>query len=203
MLTAFCANCGAEIPTSDSGVEPRQRLPCTACGSTSRRFGEALTATCDVHAGHRMKHVQPGLRRPLYELTSWLDFNRDTSKPRHRAQIIDRSKDIYVEVITDPHSHDVFRSIREPLSCHVSGDPGTVPRSLPECEQGVRPVPLGDDLARVMYDLPPPVATSAPVVIEIDGGDWGPYRATFVAKKRLNEGRESWFWTMDRGERSK
>lgn len=65
-----------------------------------------------------MKGRHPGGGRPFIEQTSGDDLHKKSGKWMKVSRVVDREKDIYHEVVTDPATGAVVHECREPLSQH-------------------------------------------------------------------------------------
>lgn len=114
--TIECADCGAEV--NEGGDTPEQRIPCSQCGSTKRNYHVSVSDSVTVRDGIGVKARRSGERKPYIEDLSVPDYSRSLNKIVHRARVIDRENDRYVEKITDYESGEAIHRCEEPLSQH-------------------------------------------------------------------------------------
>lgn len=67
-----------------------------------------------------MKHRRPGHKKPILESVSGGDLYRDSGQWNHLTREIDRENNRYKEVILNPNTGEVIRSVDEPLTKHTS-----------------------------------------------------------------------------------
>jgi hypothetical protein len=77
-----------------------------------------LTSTVCVKSKITAKAENLGARKPFYELISGDDLFRLTGQWNRLKQVIDRKRDYYLKIVTDPKSGIVIRYCEEPLSKH-------------------------------------------------------------------------------------
>lgn len=112
-----CKDCGAPID-EPSNTPADQRAPCPSCGSTTRLIKKELTATLDIHPSLGFKAKEQGKGRPFIEGKSGEDLYRKTGKWMFLERVIDRAKNWYKELITDPATGKIIHHCEEPLSEH-------------------------------------------------------------------------------------
>ena len=111
--TVTCAGCGA--PTLETPSQTR--TPCPQCGSTARQFNVEITEELKLREGLKFKHKNPE-GKTLAEGLSGDDLHRKSGKWMKKERLIDRAKDHYKEVVTDPDTGSVVHQCDEPLSQH-------------------------------------------------------------------------------------
>ena len=116
--SVHCAKCGEQIH-EPSDRKPEHRKPCPVCGSTSRKIDVSMKATLVTRAGLGYKARHSGAKKPYAEGLSGDDLHRKSGKWMKKERLIDREKDNYKEVITDPETGQVVHRCEEPLSKHV------------------------------------------------------------------------------------
>lgn len=126
--TTECAKCGTRLPDDVAGEE---RIPCSACGATARRYIECIEDGLVVYDSLRGKAKRPSL--PSAKKLRWDSFNGyEISKSLGRMvkveRTIDKDADWYSERVIDPISGEVIHECHEPLSVHVNH--GTAKRKL-------------------------------------------------------------------------
>lgn len=116
-VTVKCGNCQLELsePASTPTGEPQ---PCPKCGSTIRAFELKLTSTISVKSKIVAKAKRPGIKKPFYELISGDDLFRLSGQWNALTQMIDRARNYYLKIVTDPRSGTVIRYCEEPLDKH-------------------------------------------------------------------------------------
>ena len=105
--------CGAAVPDTPAA---EQRKPCPHCGATVRRFDVGITDTVTLRESLKFKQKRTG--RTLSEGVSGDDLHRKSGKWMKKERLIDREKDHYKEVVTDPDTGQVIHHCDEPLSKH-------------------------------------------------------------------------------------
>jgi len=115
--TVKCTGCGLELDESASTPTVRRKA-CPSCGSLARAFELKLTSSVSVRSKLGAKAKRPGERKPIYELISGDDLFRLTAQWNTLKQVIDRARDYYLKVVTDPKTGTIIRYCEEPLSKH-------------------------------------------------------------------------------------
>lgn len=113
-----CSACGRTL-TEESSIPPPKRLPCPHCGSKARVFEVHLTSTVTPRSKLNLKARSPKSRKPFLEQVSGDDLFRLTGQWNILKRIIDRARDYYLEVITDPKTGKIIRYCEESLSKHA------------------------------------------------------------------------------------
>lgn len=117
MDTVRCGQC--KRPLSESPQTPASsRVPCPTCGSTSRLFEQGLAATVTPRGSLGLKATEAGRRKPFLEQLSGASYFRDAKKWVERLMRIDRRKDLYQEIVTDPETGAIIHKCEEPLREH-------------------------------------------------------------------------------------
>jgi phage FluMu protein Com len=116
--SVHCAKCNALIDEPPK-TKPQDRKPCPACGSTARLFKKKLEATLSFHDSVRMKLTNAATGKTTLEQFSGDDLHRKSGKWMMKQRVIDREKDKYKEVVTDPETGKVVRHCEEPLTKHT------------------------------------------------------------------------------------
>ena len=112
-----CGNCG-QVLDEWTNLKVGERKPCPTCGSASRRFGVAIEGTQSFKTKFGRKARRGGKGRPFYEAVTGDDLHRKTGIWYYRDWIVDRARDWYKEVITDPRTGETIHKCEEPLSEH-------------------------------------------------------------------------------------
>lgn len=113
-----CSQCGTRIEEpQDTPVVAR--TPCPACRSTARTFNVHVQETLTLREKIGLKHKRPGHKKPIYESVSGDDLHRKSGQWNHLTREIDRENDRYKEVILNPTTGEVIRSVDEPLTEHT------------------------------------------------------------------------------------
>lgn len=115
--TIKCTKCGYELTEQESGP-PGRRKPCPKCSSKARLFQLTLASEVSFKSELRGKGKRPGRRKPFYELITGDSLFRLTGQWYRLQQIIDRTRDYYLKVVTDPKAGKLIRFCEEPLSQH-------------------------------------------------------------------------------------
>lgn len=112
-----CADCCLELKEPAS-TPPAKRKPCANCGSVSRAFELKLASIISPKSKIAAKAKSPGAQKPFYELISGDDLFRLTGQWNKLKQVIDRARDYYLKVVSDPKTGTIIRYCEEPLSKH-------------------------------------------------------------------------------------
>lgn len=112
-----CGNCGAQIDESPH-APTSEKQPCPSCGSRSRAFKGAFTATATGQASMRFKAKRPGYKKPIYEGRYEPSVQRTTGIMMRLERFFDRINDWYRERISNSKTGEVVHSCEEPLSEH-------------------------------------------------------------------------------------
>lgn len=78
----------------------------------------SLADCITLHDSLSNKFKQQGFKKPFSEQLVGDDLQRSTGKWMKKERLIDREKDRYREIVTDPETGDVIRQCEEPLSDH-------------------------------------------------------------------------------------
>lgn len=113
-----CAACGQQL--EETAIPKSKRAPCPNCGSTDRAFEMHLSSTLSFHSKIGLKARNPKSRKPFHEQVSGDDLFRLTGQWNKLKRIVDRARNYYLEVITDPKTGSMIRYCEEPLSKHRS-----------------------------------------------------------------------------------
>ncbi len=117
MVTVACGNCKTaldELPNTPLEA----RTPCPVCGATSRLYGMTLESTVNVHSKLAYKAKRGGRGKAFIEGIIGDDLFRKIGRWMHLERVIDREKDWYKEVVTDPETGQELHRTEEPLSQH-------------------------------------------------------------------------------------
>lgn len=115
--TVKCANCQLELKESAS-TPIAERQPCPKCGTSIRAFELKLVSTVSVKSKMAAKAKRPGRKEAFYELISGDDLFRLTGQWNKLTQVIDRARNYYLKIVTDPRTGTVLRYCEEPLDKH-------------------------------------------------------------------------------------
>jgi hypothetical protein len=113
-----CNNCGILIDEPPN-IAFEKRKPCSSCGSLNRKYEKLLEATISMQAKLGLKAKRRFSKKPFLEVILGADLYKKTQKWMQRERIIDREKDLYREVVTDPKKGEIIHKCEEPLSEHV------------------------------------------------------------------------------------
>lgn len=115
--TVNCGDCGKEL-AEDPHAPVETRKPCADCGSTSRHFQKSLsvTGTARTKLSMKARHATGG--RPFLEQTVGDELHRKSGKWMKLERLIDRARNWYREVVTDPETGQTMHECQEPLSEH-------------------------------------------------------------------------------------
>ncbi|MEW6563408.1 MAG: zinc ribbon domain-containing protein [Pseudomonadota bacterium] len=115
--TVKCGNCQLEL-TESASTPIAERQPCPKCGSSIRAFELKITSTVSVKSKIAARAKRPGIKKPFYELISGDDLFRLSGQWNTLTQVIDRARNYYLKIVTDPRSGTVIRYCEEPLDEH-------------------------------------------------------------------------------------
>lgn len=113
-----CVDCGTPLKEKPD-LPIKQRLPCPTCGSKKRHVSIEIHDSLTIHETLHTKGRRSGKNKPFYESMSGDDLHRKTGKWMKKMRIIDRDKDEYKEIISDPKTNSVVHKCEEPLSKHT------------------------------------------------------------------------------------
>lgn len=113
-----CVKCETEI-NEPSSIKPEDRKPCPTCGSTARLFKKKLEGTVSFHDSVKMKLKAAPTGKTTMEQFSGDDLHKKSGRWMTKQRVIDREKDKYKEVVTDPETGKVIHRCDEPLSKHT------------------------------------------------------------------------------------
>lgn len=116
--TTMCNKCNTQIDEF-RGITIEDRKPCPNCGSTGRSFYVNVHDTVTAHDFIKIKHKEPGRKKPKSETFSGHDLHRDSGRWMFLERVIDRAKNWYKEIITDLKTKEVVRHVEEPLDQHI------------------------------------------------------------------------------------
>jgi hypothetical protein len=102
----------------DAGTPAEKRSPCPDCGSMKRAVEMTISSTITAHSKLSLKGRHGGRGRPFIEQTVGDDLHRKSGKWMRIQRVIDRAKNWYREIVTDPQTGDVIHQCEEPLSDH-------------------------------------------------------------------------------------
>lgn len=116
-----CDNCG-QILEEPPGLNTEDKKPCPICGSTSRRYGIDVNEEVVPREKLRLKakHTKKKKEkeRPYCEIVTGDDLQRSTGIWMRIERIIDRIRDKYREIVTEPKTGKIVHHCEEPLSDH-------------------------------------------------------------------------------------
>ena len=109
-LDFTCATCGALLDA--------EHAPCMQCGSMVRRVELDLHAEVQSHGMLTLKARRGGHGRPFVEQWVGASFRWATGQWVRLRRVVDRERDEYHEVVSDPSTGAVIHQTHEPLSQH-------------------------------------------------------------------------------------
>ncbi|NMG00805.1 hypothetical protein GPA27_25820 [Aromatoleum toluolicum] len=115
--TVKCGNCQLEL-REPASTPIAERQPCPKCGSFIRAFELKLKSSVSAKSKIAAKANRPGIKKPFYELISGDDLFRLSGQWNTLTQVIDRARNYYIKIVTDPRSRTVIRYCEEPLDKH-------------------------------------------------------------------------------------
>ncbi len=126
-----CGTCSAPID-EPSDAPSEKRAPCPACGSITRRSNMQFSETVTLHASLGYRPKSRGKEKPYLEGRTGDDFDHKTGEWMILERIMDRARNWYKALVTDPETGKVVHRCEEPLSQHRdhgSARPKNEPRS--------------------------------------------------------------------------
>ena len=113
-----CGKCKTELNEA-AGLPPNSREPCPNCNSKTRFFEVEMRAELRIYTELRAKarHTAPG--KPFLELRTGDSLHMASNIWNKLERVIDRTKDLYKEVITDRKTGKEIRHCEETLSKHT------------------------------------------------------------------------------------
>ena len=116
-MTVECGECHRVLEESPS-AKTDERRPCPGCGSLARHIQVNIESTVVVRDDLAVK-AKRGPGKPFLEQKIGSDFHRATGTWRHRVMVVDRDRDHYKKVVTDPVTGEELYRKEEPLSEHT------------------------------------------------------------------------------------
>jgi hypothetical protein len=95
-----------------------ERTPCPSCGSTSRMFAQTIGGAVTIHSQLRGKARHPRPGKPFAKFVKGDDLHRKTGNWMRLERFVDRAKNWYREVVTEPRTQEVIHRCEEPLTHH-------------------------------------------------------------------------------------
>jgi hypothetical protein len=123
-----CGQCGESLDESSS-LPSESRQPCPNCGSLTRRFGVALSATLTMKSELRLKAKSPGEKKPFMEQKIGDSYSWARDRWMDFVMVIDRRNDRYRKRVVDPETGEVLRDVDEPLTEHTGRGSARKPKS--------------------------------------------------------------------------
>lgn len=102
----------------DAHLPSNERIPCPNSGSVSRIFHVSIHGDITIKSKLGMKARHAGGGKPFVEQLSGDDLQRKTGKWMKLSRIIDREKDHYHEVVSNPSTGEIVHECKERLSEH-------------------------------------------------------------------------------------
>jgi hypothetical protein len=113
-VSVHCNSCGTLLAEGTSVADPRQ--PCSACGSTARRFHEELVEKCEVEDFLGMEGRRAGVsRRKGWFILSFTRLVPQVSRGgalAYHTRVMDRDR--YVETVTMRETGEVVHHAKNP-----------------------------------------------------------------------------------------
>ena len=116
-MTVECGECHRVLKESPS-AKAEERRPCPGCGSLTRHIYVNIKDTLVVSDDLAIKAKRVGQRKPFLEQKIGSDLHHATGTRRHRVMVVDRDRDRYKKVVTDPVTGEELYRKEEPLSEH-------------------------------------------------------------------------------------
>lgn len=117
----MCADCGIELRSEETGSE--KSTPCPTCGSVKRNLTLSITEQMqpahDILTGKLKDKRFPSKKNPRVEFTVGDDQRKSDGKWMLKTRTINKEKNQYSEVVTDPETGAVVHKCEQPLSQHI------------------------------------------------------------------------------------
>ena len=114
----MCAECNFEL----TAEEPNKgRKACPICGSKKRIFEASIHDSLKIYDSLRGQAKNPnysGKRKLRWDSFSGWEKSHALSKFVKKERLIDKDKNIYREIVTDPDTNEIIHSCEEPLKKH-------------------------------------------------------------------------------------
>lgn len=115
---AVCNGCGDALDEVYNLPE-LERKPCPRCGLISRVLQVDVFEKVELHESMRLRHNVLGRAKPQAEIVSGDDLHRKTGIWMKLSRVIDRGKNWYEEIVTNPTTGKVFHRTSHPLTQHI------------------------------------------------------------------------------------
>jgi hypothetical protein len=112
-----CNDCGIVLDEAID-IPAEQRTPCPECGSIKREFKIALEGAVYVHSLLGIKAQSAKSRKPFLEQRVGDSLQYSTGRWMKIQRVIDRLKNWYSEIVSDPETGKVIHHTEEPLTSH-------------------------------------------------------------------------------------
>jgi hypothetical protein len=116
--SVVCNSCGVELDESAS-VSAEERQPCPQCGSLARAFSVTLKSTVTARPSLGLKAKSGGRGKAFLEQKQGDNYSPSRGRWMRLVQIVDRRRNRYRKLVTDPETGEVLRDVDEPLTDHV------------------------------------------------------------------------------------
>ena len=117
-----CADCGKELPAEE--VRQTTSPPCPHCGSVKRNvtlsFVDSVAPMHDSLEGKLKNTKLPSKKNPRVHFFTGDDIRHSDGKWMNKTRMIDKDKDEYSEIVTDPETGEIVHQCNEPLSQHTA-----------------------------------------------------------------------------------
>ena len=116
----ICADCKAELPAEWM----RQSVPenkCPQCGSIKKIININIAEHLEIHESLKAKGknvTMPRKKNPRVDIFSGDDLRKSDNRWMKKERVIDKDKNLYKEIVTDPATGKVIHHTEEPLSQH-------------------------------------------------------------------------------------
>jgi Zn finger protein HypA/HybF involved in hydrogenase expression len=114
----ICKVCEARLDESAS-APAEERQPCPNCGSLERHFALTLEGKVNVHSSLGYKAKSGAKGKPFMEVKQGDSYSTSRGRFMHLLQIVDRRKNRYRKLVTDPETGEVLRDVDKPLTEHT------------------------------------------------------------------------------------
>ena len=115
----ICAKCNFDL-TDESLSEVREACP--VCGSKNRIFEASIYEKAKIYDSLRGQAKDPkftGKQKLRWDSFSGWEKSHARGKLVKKERLIDKDKNIYKEIVTDPDTNEIIHSCEESLDKHI------------------------------------------------------------------------------------
>lgn len=115
----YCSDCKQKL---DELLASRKPYACPECGGTKQTINVSIIEEIKIYDSLRgqaksCKHT--GKQKMRWDCFTGWDMNRSLGKMVKKSRIIDKDKNFYQEIVTDPDTNEIIYHCEEPLDQHV------------------------------------------------------------------------------------